>query len=105
MKVTSSPPAWSLKTSGKDFPGGPVIKNLPFNAGDMGLIPGQRTKIPDASGQLSLRTSAKTQCSKKKKKKKIGKTLESQAVLASHSAVGYLAMVKPTRLIVGQSAE
>ena len=82
-----------------------MIKNLPFNAGDMGLIPGQRTKIPDASGQLSLRTSAKTQCSKKKKKKKIGKTLESQAVLASHSAVGYLAMVKPTRLIVGQSAE
>ena len=81
-----------------------MIKNLPFNAGDMGLIPGQRTKIPDASGQLSLRTSAKTQCSKKKKKK-IGKTLESQAVLASHSAVGYLAMVKPTRLIVGQSAE
>ena len=80
-----------------------MVKNLPFNAGDMGSIPGQKTKIPDASGQLSLRTSAKTQCSQKKKK--IGKTLESQAVLASHSAVGYLAMVKRTRLIVGQSAE
>ena len=82
-----------------------MVKNLPFNAGDMGSIPGQKTKIPDASGQLSLRTSANTQCSKKKKKKKIVKTLESQAVLASHSAVGYLAMVKRTRLIVGQSAE
>ena len=23
-----------------DFPGGPVVKNLPANAGDMGLIPG-----------------------------------------------------------------
>ena len=23
-----------------DFPGGPVVKNLPTNAGDMGLIPG-----------------------------------------------------------------
>ena len=23
-----------------DFPGGPVIKNLPANAGDMGSIPG-----------------------------------------------------------------
>ena len=45
-----------------------MVKNLPFNAGDMGSIPGQKTKIPDASGQLSLRTSAKTQCSKKKKK-------------------------------------
>ena len=45
-----------------------MVKNLPFNAGDMGSIPGQKTKIPDASGQLSLRTSAKTQCSQKKKK-------------------------------------
>ena len=24
----------------QDFPGGPVAKNLPANAGDMGLIPG-----------------------------------------------------------------
>ena len=24
-----------------DFPGDPVDKNLPFNAGDSGLIPGQ----------------------------------------------------------------
>ena len=23
-----------------DFPGGPVVKNLPANAGDTGLIPG-----------------------------------------------------------------
>ena len=38
---------------GKDFPGGPVVKNLPYNAGDVGLIPGQGTKIPHAVGQLS----------------------------------------------------
>ena len=38
----------------RDFPGGPVIKNLPSDAGDMGLIPGQGTKIPHAAGQLSL---------------------------------------------------
>ena len=24
----------------RGFPGGPVVKNLPANAGDMGLIPG-----------------------------------------------------------------
>ena len=24
----------------QDFPGGPVVKNLPANAGDMGSIPG-----------------------------------------------------------------
>ena len=37
-----------------DFPGGPVVKNLSFNAGDVGLIPGWGTKIPNALGQLSL---------------------------------------------------
>ena len=26
----------------KDFPGGPVVKNPPANAGDTGLIPGLR---------------------------------------------------------------
>ena len=31
-----------------DFPGGPVVKNLPSNAGDAGSIPGQETKIPHA---------------------------------------------------------
>ena len=25
----------------KDFPGGQVVKNLPFNAGDVGSIPSQ----------------------------------------------------------------
>ena len=37
----------------KDFPGGPVVKNPPSNAGDVGLIPGWGTKIPHAMGQLS----------------------------------------------------
>ena len=30
----------------RDFPGGPVVKNLPSNAGDLGSIPGLGTKIP-----------------------------------------------------------
>ena len=38
-----------------DFPGGPVVKNPPYNAGDAGSIPGQVTKIPRAAGQLSPR--------------------------------------------------
>ena len=29
-----------FKMDNQDFPGGPVVKNLPANAGDMGLIPG-----------------------------------------------------------------
>ena len=32
-----------------DFPGGPVVKNLPSNAGDTGSVSGQGTKIPHAS--------------------------------------------------------
>ena len=28
-----------------DFPGGPIVKNLPCNAGDVGSVPGQGTKI------------------------------------------------------------
>ena len=38
-----------------DFPGGPVVKSLPYNAEVMGLIPGWETKIPHAMGQQSLR--------------------------------------------------
>ena len=35
------------------FPGSPVIKNLPSNAGVAGSIPGRGTKIPHAVGQRS----------------------------------------------------
>ena len=38
-----------------DFPGGPVVKDLPCNAKDAGLTSGQGTKIPRAMEQLSLR--------------------------------------------------
>ena len=43
-----------LKIQTRDFCGGPVVKNPPANAGDMGLIPDRETKIPPAKGQLSL---------------------------------------------------
>ena len=33
-----------------------MVKNLPSNAGDEGLIPGQGTKMPHAAGQLGQRT-------------------------------------------------
>ena len=52
-----------LKGQLGDFPGGPVVKNLiPFNTGDLGLIPGQGTKIPHFLGQLSLSTTATELC-------------------------------------------
>ena len=38
-----------------DFPGGLVVKNLPSNAGDVGLIPGWGARIPLIPGQLSPR--------------------------------------------------
>ena len=30
----------------RDFPGDPVVRNPPCNAGDMGSIPGKGTKVP-----------------------------------------------------------
>ena len=32
-----------------------MVKNLPYNAGDTGSIPGEGTKISHAAGQLSPR--------------------------------------------------
>ena len=41
------------KGKSRDFPGGPVVKNTPSNARDVGPIPSHRTKIPHVTGQLS----------------------------------------------------
>ena len=47
-----------------DFPGGPVVKNPPSNAGDADSIPGWGTKTPHAEGQLSPRaTTTEPACS------------------------------------------
>ena len=40
----------------QDFPSGPLAKNSPSNAGDMGLILGLGTEITYAAGQLSPNT-------------------------------------------------
>ena len=53
---------WIRKVKKGDFPGGTVIRNSPSNAGDMGSIPGQGTKIPHAAGQLSLCTTTELAC-------------------------------------------
>ena len=42
-----------LKIGSRDFPGGPVVKKLLCNLGDVGLIPGWGRKIPHAGEQLS----------------------------------------------------
>ena len=51
------------------FPGGPVVKNPPSNAGDAGFTPGPGTKIPYASGQLNPCATVleRSPCTKKKK--------------------------------------
>ena len=43
----------------RDFPSHPVVKNPPSNARDVGVIPGERTKIPHAKEQLSPPTTAR----------------------------------------------
>ena len=42
-----------LESIFRDFSGGPGVKNLPSNAGDMDSIPGWGTKIPLVKGQIS----------------------------------------------------
>ena len=44
---------------GEHFPSGPGVKNLPFDAGNVGSILGQGTKNSQARGQLSLSASRK----------------------------------------------
>ena len=43
-----------FNTIHQGFPGGSVVKNLPVNTAEMGLIPGRN--IPHAAEQLSLCT-------------------------------------------------
>ena len=42
-----------------DFPGGPVVRYLPCNAGDVDSISGQGSKIPHAMEQISLRATTR----------------------------------------------
>ena len=52
---------WCMRitTMHRDFPGSPVVKSPPCNAGDTGSIPGQGIKNPTAAEQLSLRATAR----------------------------------------------
>ena len=43
----------TIEIKSGDFPGGPMVKNLPSNAKDMGSIPGQGTKILHTAWQIS----------------------------------------------------
>ena len=54
MKTLTKPLSTLNKTNAWDLPDGPVIKNPPFEAGDVGLIPWEGTKTPHATEQLSL---------------------------------------------------
>ena len=56
-------PVWLIKLRGApgenlglrvNFPGDPVVKNLPSNAGDTGSNAGQGTKVLCPAGQLNL---------------------------------------------------
>ena len=51
--ITSCFSLAAFKDLSWDFPGCPVVKNLPSNVGDASSIPGQGSKIPHATGQLS----------------------------------------------------
>ena len=48
----------------RDFPGGPVVKTSPSNAGGASLIPGWGAKIPHASGSKKQNIRQKQYCNK-----------------------------------------
>ena len=54
----------SKKNVLRDFLGGPVVKTLPSNSGGVGSIPGQGTKIPQASWPKNQNTKQKQYCNK-----------------------------------------
>ena len=54
------------KMSKRDFPGGPVVKTSPSNAGGVGSIPVQGTTIPHALWQNKQTNKKKTQNIKQK---------------------------------------
>ena len=74
----------------------PVVRNLPSNAGDAGVIPGRRTKNPRAAGQLILTLQLEKACvlqqrpSTAKRKRKFGN--------AESSALGWSPGVTPLQV-------
>ena len=61
-----SPVSVLIRVQSRNFPGGPVVKNLPCNAGDTGLIPGRGTKILHAVEKPGPCATTKTQHSQVK---------------------------------------
>ena len=53
-----------IKTTMRDFPGGPVVKISPSNAGGVGSIPGWGAKIPHASWPKNQNIKQKQYCNK-----------------------------------------
>ena len=64
--------ATSFKITNRDFPGGPVVKTSPSNAGGAGSIPGPGAGIPHASGPKSQHIKQRQCCNKFRKDFKNG---------------------------------
>ena len=48
-----------IRVKSRDFPGGPVVKNLPCSAGDVGSIHSWGTKIAHATDLVSPRATTR----------------------------------------------
>ena len=62
----------------RHFPGGPVIRTLPYNIAGAGLIPGQRTRIPRATTESSHVIAEKISSATNRKKKILNATTTNQ---------------------------
>ena len=70
----------------RDFPGSPVVKTLPSNAGGVGLIPGWGTEIPHVSHPKKKKSKHKQYCNK------FNKDLKKSLSIKKKERVGSLAL-------------
>ena len=62
--VSSSSCRHTIKVNQRDFPGGPVVKTSPSNAGGAGSIAGRGAKIPHASRPKNQNVKQSQYCNK-----------------------------------------
>ena len=76
----------------RDFPGGPLVKTSPYNAGGVGLVPDQGSKIPYASRLKTQDIEQKQYCNKFRKNFKNGpcqkKKKEEEKILTMRIEIG-----------------
>ena len=82
----------------RDFPGGPVVRNLPSTAGETGSIPDRGTRIPHAVGHLSPHTATTEPMHSRACAPQLD-SLCAATIEAAHSGAGVPLLEKSPRIV------